>query len=539
MSNTTTSPIKYTVVFSILFAFLFIIPSFAQKKKVEKAPPKGKQIEIVNGDNLTYDESKGGKVRKIIGNVVFKQEDVMMYCDSAYQYTDKNAIDAFGRVHIQQGDSLNLYGDTLRYDGDTKKAILSKNVRLSDKEMTLVTEHLLYDMNTKIGNYNGGGKITNKDNTLTSKYGYYYSESKDFYFKKDVVLVNPDYTIYTDTLRHNTFTKISYFYGPTRIIAKNNLIYCENGWYNSVKDICQFNRNAYLKTDGQKLGGDSLYYDRKKGYGKAIKNVELVDSAEKIILNGDLAEYFELQDKSVITGKALLTQYFGGDTLFLHADTLKSTYDTAYFRIKKQLEKLKKPAMPDSIKDNHRQLYAYNKVKFYKKDMQGMCDSLVVNAGDSLMKMFDFPVLWSDSSQITGDRIDIKNYSGKIDWLYIPNNSFIASKEDSARYNQIKGKTMKGFFVNNEMKRLKVDGNGQVVYYVKEDNGAYIGVNKADCNNMMIYMKNNSVSKIAMLGKPSGAMHPYKELSIEDLILKDFKWLHARQPKKKSDIFIW
>ena len=539
MSNTTTKSIKYTVVFSILFAFLFVIPCFAQKKKVEKAPPKGKQIEIVNGDNLTYDESRGGKVRKIIGNVVFKQEDVMMYCDSAYQYTDKNAIDAFGRVHIQQGDSLNLYGDTLRYDGDTKKAILSKNVRLSDKEMTLLTEHLLYDMNTKIGNYNGGGKITNKDNTLTSKYGYYYSESNDFYFKKDVVLVNPDYTIYTDTLRHNTFTKISYFYGPTKIIAKNNFIYCENGWYNSVKDICQFNRNAYLKTDGQKFSGDSLFYDRKKGYGKAIKNVELVDSAEKIILNGELAEYFELLDKSVITGKALLTQYFGGDTLFLHADTLKSTYDTAYFRIKKQLEKLKKPAMPDSVADNHRQLFAYNKVKFFKKDMQGMCDSLVVNTGDSLMKMFDAPVLWSDSSQITGDRIDIKNYSGKIDWLYIPNNSFIASKEDSARYNQIKGKTMKGFFVNNEMKRLKVDGNGQVVYYVKENNGAYIGVNKADCNNMMIYMKNNSVSKIAMLGKPSGAMHPYKELSIEDLILKDFKWLDNRQPKKKSDIFIW
>lgn len=96
-----------------------------------------KQIEILNANSIEFNKKSGINARKLIGNVQFKHENAIMYCDSAYFYSDKNLIDAFSNVSIHQGDTTHLYGDLLKYNGNTKVAQFRKNVKMINKEIIL------------------------------------------------------------------------------------------------------------------------------------------------------------------------------------------------------------------------------------------------------------------------------------------------------------------------------------------------------------------------------------------------------------------
>ena len=503
---------KHILFFSFLL-FFFTATSFSQKVK---------KIQLKHANSLEYDEKLGKKVKRLIGNVSFEHEGVWMFCDSAFFYPD-NSLQAFGNVQIKQGDSITMFGDLLKYNGNNKQAEIQKNIRLNDKEMMLTTDRLNYNMNSSVATYTDKGKIISKDNILTSQIGYYNSRSKEFTFKKDVVLQNPQYTMNCDTLRYNTFSKTAYFSGPTTIRSTENLIYCEDGFYDTNKDLSQFGKNSYILTKEQKLKGDQIYYDRKNGFGRAINNVEIIDSLQNITIKGNYAEHFEVSDKSVVTGNALFMQKYDKDTLFLHADTLKA--------IGKQTDK---KTIPDS--NNTNILLAYHNVKFFKTDMQGKTDSLAYSFSDSVMRLYKEPVLWSDKNQLTADHIEIRTSNGKLSTMEMQNTAFVASQEDSAAFNQIKGKNMKGFFKENKLYKIFVAGNGQTIYYAKEKNKS-IGVNRTDCSDIIIFLKDNQIDKISFLNKPDATMYPMGELSPKDLIFKDFKWQQEYRPLTKKDIF--
>ncbi|GGH17086.1 OstA-like protein [Mucilaginibacter phyllosphaerae] len=235
---------------------------------------------------------------------VFKQDNSVMRSDSGYFYAQDNAFDAFGHVNITQGDTLNIYADKLNYNGNTKTAILTDNVKMIDKDAVLTTNYLTYNTATRIGTYTGGGKLVNKDNTLTSKNGYYFAFSRDAYFRYNVVLVTPDALIKTDTMRYNSGSRIAYFYGPTNIYDnkdKKDTLYTENGLYNTVTEQAFFGKKNLYKQGTKTLKGDSLFYDKLKGYGRAVKRVTFHDREQNITLKGDLATYYKAGERTVVT----------------------------------------------------------------------------------------------------------------------------------------------------------------------------------------------------------------------------------------------
>ena len=302
-----------------LILFLLVLGSgselLAQKKQ---------KIEF-SAQSIQLSKHIGKSAKRLIGNVVLKHQSVIMYCDSAWLFDD-NTLEAYRNIRILQGDSLSLNGDFLKYNGNTRKAEISKNITMTDREMVLTTDNLVYDMGTKTGVYLGGGTIKTSEHTLTSAQGYYYAGKREFAFKKNVVLTNPEYTVKCDTLRYNTSTKIAWFHGPTHIISEENRIYCENGFYDTHKNQSRFSRNAKLISGSQELSGDSLFYDRNLDYGKAMGKVQVTDSAENIIIRGRLAEYKGENRKSMITGEPYMIQIFESDSIFLGADTLYSYY---------------------------------------------------------------------------------------------------------------------------------------------------------------------------------------------------------------------
>ncbi|MCB0409322.1 MAG: hypothetical protein KDD29_03830 [Flavobacteriales bacterium] len=507
-------------------SFLFIASLFSTNLKAQQ---KQEQIEILNANTLEYDESLGTKAKRLIGDVQFKHKDALMYCDSAYFYSESNTMDAYGHVKITQGDSLQLFGDSLFYSGVTQKALLRSNIRLINKDVTLTTSYLDYDRTQNMAYYYSGGKVVSaKENTtLTSQLGYYYADSKSFFFKNDVVLVHPDYKIESDTLQYASNSKIVTFLGPTTITSKNDFIYCENGWYNTNSNVSKFFKNSYLYSDNKIITGDTLYYERETGYGNIRCNGAINDTVQDIILQGDLIYLFQQKDSVMITKEALMMQLFEKDTLFLHAD---SFFVSTRF--------LKNDSLPNQT-DTIRNLLAYHGVKFFKSDMQGKADSLVYNFSDSTVNFYHDPIIWSKENQLTALFIYLQMKDGKIDAIYLNDEAFIISKADSLfeHFNQISGDKIIGYFKDRSLHKIRVLENAKTIYYARDDEGKYIGVNKAEGNDMLIFLEDNQLSSLTFIKDPEAILYPIKEPSPKDVTLKGFNWRIKERPNNRFDIF--
>ena len=495
-----------------------IIVVFCLLTIVANAQKKPTKIKLQNADVFEYIERDGEKTKRLIGNVSFKHENVLMSCDSAFLYSKSNTLDAYGNVKVNKEDGLKIVGDFLKYKGDSKLANIKGNVILTHDDILLSTTSMNHDITNNIATYTNWGEIIDKENVLTSRIGIYYADNKDFFFKDKVTLKNPKYNMTADTLRYNTDSEKAFFLGPTTITSDENTIYCENGWYDTKQNLSQFNKHAKIFSNSQSISGDSLFYDRDKGYGKAISNVEIWDTIQNLIIRGDFAEYFEKKDEAVVSENVLLINIYEDDSLFLHADTLRSGFDTT---------------------GEHKILLAYNKVRFYKPDLQGKCDSMVFFYQDSTIHLFSGPIIWSEQNQMTADFISLKWGDGSIESLSFENNSFIVSEVDSNKYNQIKGKNMLGSFLDNELRKIKVTGNGETVYFVQEEDSTFVGVNKAICSDMMIYVEENNIKKITFIKQPASTLYPIDELSNQELELKGFIWFPEKRPLSKADIFIW
>lgn len=479
-----------------------------------------KKVEVLQSDDLIFDANVAD-AQRLVGNVILRYGEVIMYCDSAYKFSNDD-FDAFGNIRIIQGDSLKLFGKSLKFNAEDRVARLRDNIRMTDKDMVLTTEFLDYNLETEQAYYFNGGRMVSQsnENVLTSETGYYDSRTENLFFKKNVNLKNPEYEVNSDTLRYHPKSEIAYFFGPTEIESDNTTIYCENGWYNTNREICQFNKNAVITSGANILRGDSIFYNGETGFGEVFRNVSISDTTSEYEITGNYGWHERDTEVSFVTGRALMTQAMEEDSLFLHADTLK--------------------ALPDTL--NLKKILAYRGVRFFKSDLQGKSDSLSYQQSDSTIYFYQDPVLWSDNNQLTGDSIQIRTFKGKIEKLFLNGNAFIISEVVPGKYNQIKGRTMDGNFRENKLREVLVSGNGQTIYYpVEEEKGKApkpIGLNTVDCSDIRIGITDNKISKIVFITLPSGKLMPKKDVVEEDTRLPGFRWEAGNRPDSVEDLFL-
>ncbi|MUP37502.1 OstA-like protein [Labilibaculum euxinus] len=483
------------------------LSSSAQKKS---------KVLIKNSDEVQFVRNSDPLLNKFLGNVFITHGDIKMYCDSAYQFEKLNTLEAFGNVHIINADTVHIYGDYLKYYGNTKFAEMRDNVKLKNKSVTVTTQFLDFDMNESVGYYFNGGKIVDAENTLTSNIGRYYTKQELLFFKDSVKAVTTDYTLYSDTLKYNTVSKVAFILGPTKIVGEKETLYSEDGWYNTESNISQFFKNTTLDSKSYQIKGDSIYLDRNNELARIFKNVELRDTVNNLILMGNYLETFKNTEEALMTDSAVFIQITDRDSLFLHSDSLKIEKDSAKF------ERIK----------------AFHHVKFYRTDLQGICDSLVYTMQDSTIRLFNDPVLWAQQNQMVADTIGIETQNEAIRYLHFRGSSFLTAKEDTTFFNQIKGRNMLGHVKDNKLYKLDIKGNGETLYY-PVDKEVIMGMNIAKSSNISILIENNKIDKIIFLKKPDGNMYPLFEVEKEMKFLKDFQWLEEYQPKSKEDIFIW
>jgi lipopolysaccharide export system protein LptA len=474
-------------------------------------------ILIEYAGSLVGAEKRLGKNVKVLKeNVKLRHLQTRMFCDSAIIYSDSNKVNAYGSIHVIQNDTIHLYGDILKYDGNEELAKVRDNVRMVNKNVVLTTHFLDYNRRDDVAYYFNGGKIVDDENQLTSQMGFYYPRTGEVNFKDSVVVVNPDYTMHSDTLIYFTKTEVVEIAGPTHIISDKNTIYSELGFYDTRNDYAELLKNNIIDGGEQTLKGDTILYDRKDGIGEVFSSMALEDTANNVIISGNYGFYNELTEEALATRKAVLKQVYGVDTLFLHADTLRA----------------------DVVSDDpdNKIVRAYWHVKFFRHDLQGRCDSMVYDSRDSTNTFYHDPIIWAQGNQMTAGTIKLFTSDMILYIAEMINNAFLIAPEDSIHFNQIKGKLMTGYFNDNELYRIDVDGNGQTVYY-PEDRDFVIGVNRAESSNLSIFLKDREVDTIILHSQPAGNMNPPFVLDKESTRLDGFQWLEEYRPKKYADIF--
>lgn len=484
------------------------------------------KVFLENADILKANEYISRDYQVLKGNVRFRRGDMYMFCDSAYFYAETSSLDAFGNVRMTQGDTLWVYSDVLHYYGDQGVAELRSNVRLENRSTTLLTDALDYEINSNVGYYFDGGTIVdNRNNTeLKSQYGRYELDTKQAEFSRDVHLINDRYEMFTDMLDYNTQTHIAHITSETLIVSDSNTINTTNGWYNtSADDATLYERAVITAKDGKTLLGDTVYYNRKRNYGEARGNVVITDPSNKVILDGDYGYHDDNAHYSYVTRRARAREFSQKDTIYLHADTLCTLINHV---------------VNDSVNDSVRVLRAFNQVRFYRNDVQGICDSLQLSEADTIINMYNHAVVWNLERQIFGDEINVHLNDSAADWAMLPLGGFMAEHLGEIYYDQLSGKKMKAWFEEKELRRLDVDGNVQVIMFPQEKDSTYNKMVSAESSYMRLNLKpKQEVDRITMWPEVSGKVTPLYLAKKADLYLPQFQWYDALRPKSPDDIY--
>lgn len=526
----------------ILVAWLYSVNGMAQ----EKAP---QMVYLEHSETLSFDEKRLPDAQILRGEVRFRHDSALMYCDSAYFFDKENSLHAFGHVHLIQGDSIEGFGDVLYYNGNTKMAKFRKRVKLiHNGTTTLTTDSMNYDRMKDIAYYFSGGMIEDTVNTLTSTWGQYTPKNNQALFSENVKLVQEKFVLTTDTLCYNTETYQADLVSPTTIVYEHETtILSSRGWYNTETEKSMLlDRSKIIHTDGMTLTGDTIYYDKAIGYGKVLGHIESVDSTNQITLYGNKSEMWEHDEHGYVTDSALLVEWSDSTMYtFMHADTL-FTEHIPY----QQMQLIAKDSVlvdsvgilpaPDTlwIDTTYLQIQAYYNVRIFREDMQAVCDSAHYNGRDSIATLCGDPVCWNEHNQVSADTVTIYIKNGSVDYLHGMGNAIAIKQESATEYNQLAGKEMFAYVRDNDVYRVDVQGNAETVFYPQEEDGTYMGVNRTQSSFVKLYLENRQIERILFTSATTGVMIPTDQATDEDKYLVTFFWADQERPRKPGDVYL-
>lgn len=630
--------------------------------------PKPRKIHLLHANTLSFNKAEDAERKTLRGDVRFRQDSCYMYCDSAYFYETTNSMSAFGHVRMEQGDTLYVYCDSMDYNGDTMYGQLYDHVHLIHRSKTtntnLYTDYLTYDRSTEEANYPETGVIVDSLVHLRSQIGWYYPNTRLAFLQYDVEgrtyerdsvwksmggmpphtykvddsKLVPHYYLYSDTLRYDFNENLAKVMGPSRIINDSTIIHTRMGQFNTQTEQANLYLQSWIESPHRYATGRQLYYDAKNKMGEAKGNVVAVDTLNCIKVTGDYGYYIDndsVPQMGFVTGHALAMEYSSGDTLFLHADTLKAyttlmlvPADTIYvedllasadsiqentaalpdslptdnmqdslkvdglqdsllmagLQDSLKVDTLQYNAMPDSLPvatlpdslpakpekpktidhivpahyDSLRYMQAYHGVRYYRSDIQGVCDSLIYSVRDSLATFMGNPVMWNSKYQITGDTIFAIVLRQGIQRAMIHPNAFLAQSHDETltvdmdtltelqkqqlivdtlHYDQISGADLVCFFEDGKVRKMDMKGNVQIIYYAEESDRTMIGLNQMIGNYFTTWFKDQRMEKSVLWPDVVASLTPIQLVTDDILYQEGFRWMAYLRPYNSKDVF--
>ena len=509
-----------------LFAFAATFTVMARKgravtKKVDE------KVYLQHADELSYDiYGSHPDAQFLRGNVSFLHKGMHLTCDSAYFYESTNSFQAYGNVRMRQGDTLTMAGDRAYYDGNDEIGHAYGNVVLTHRKSKLYCDTLDYDKMYGIADAYGsaGIKLVEGKDVLTADWGRYFTSTRHSEFYYNVVLTNDKgLRIETDTLHYANNTSLAHVLGPSTIVSEGSTVQTDDSYYNTRTETSLLYGRSTLYNDGRIITADTLTHNDKTGINEGRGQVIYNDTVNKNIL---LSNYFTYNDKTgygYATDSIVVIDYSQKDSLWMHCDTIRIR--TLYINT-------------DSVQ---REVYCYNHVRAYRRDLQAVCDSMVILSRDSCATMYKDPVIWNNGNQLLGEKINIFTNDSTVRYAEVLGQALsVEQLIDSVHYNQVASRDMMAHFKNGKLRENWALGNVQIVYYPMDDSDStLIGLNYTETDTLKMYISDERKLERLWMSASTGTLYPMTQTPPEKHHLPSFAWFDYMRPVSKDDIFIW
>jgi lipopolysaccharide export system protein LptA len=528
--------------------FLITLFVFATNGKAQTTPvvapgtgggSDSTRIEILPGvQRLRFQKMPDGTELQILaGNVRIRQGTTLFYTDSCVVNSANRTFEAFGRVHINDSDTAHVYANYLKYLIGPRYAYLKGAVRLTDGHGTLTTNELEYDVATKMGIYKNGGRVINKKSVLTSREGVYYADFHEVIFKRNVELKDPAYYLSTDSLVYNTESQVARLVTKTFIRdSANRKIYTSEGYYDLRNRYAQFTQRTTIEDGSLRVTGDRIANDESAGIVQIEGNGVLIDTAQGVNILANQIFANKKTGAYLATKHPLMIIKQNEDSIFITADTLFSARLSDLFPVAdtstKNPPKVKKPAKDST----DRYFEAFRNVKIFSDSLQSTSDSMFYSFKDSIFRLFQSPVVWSNKSQITGDTIFLYTKNKKADRIRVFENSFLINEKEPGIYNQVKSSRLDGYFFEGKIDSVRATGLAESIYFVQDDDSAYTGVNQTKSDAMDVYFKDGDLKRVVFRSAVKGTLWPISHKKPSEMRLPGFIWLEGQRPKSKYEL---
>ncbi len=277
---------KFQFILKFLFAYIILllpITLVAQKDTTKN------KILVIHSEYLNFETANNIEYQYLRQEVVIRHKKTYLFCDSAIIVGLK--VRAVGHVRIVEGDSLQIFGDTLNYDGATLKAELINNVSLLHHDKQLFTQQLNYDLKKRIASYANNGVLVSSETRMKSKKAYYDAKSEKAFFKDSVnIILNNGMNVQSDTMEFDSKKNMVNFLAPTTIKRDGLKIYCEKGYHDVTNKKSYFEDHPIYKNTNEEAEARIIISDELHKITSLYENARIADSisvaiGDTIIIN--------------------------------------------------------------------------------------------------------------------------------------------------------------------------------------------------------------------------------------------------------------
>ncbi len=460
---------------------------------------------------------EGERVRKLLGDVSLKTENMVMYCDSAYQYLEKNEVRAFGNIEIETPDEL-IFADTLVYFTDVDFSQLRGRVVIEADSATLFSEAVDYRFSTKVGHFLEKVRLEDPDGILTAQSGFYYREADSAVFRGDVQLSDSLQYVEGDSLFINRKKNTYRLYGDLFVDDRENNVMLKG---DSLKSDSVGHRllegNAWLKKYKEKT--DTTAIDSTMADTSRVPPISADTTAH------DSAEASYQRQRQM----AMDTSVGKPDSVATSQPPDSSSSDTTHIRAQKihSIEKTT-PADTQAV------INAYHNVRIWSPKFAAIADTAHYDDQTETFVLRSNPIAWHKQIQLTGPYIKVQLKNDEINRLISHVRPFVVQQDTSIdRLNQVTGDTLRVNFTNGEISRIHVYPNSHLLRFTKNENGEADGLVDMTAPSTTLLFEGGELDTMKALGPVDGFYLPKGEKTAERR-LDGFVWSPEKRPKKPT-----
>ena len=554
---------------------------------------------VLTGDKLTYYVDRDlAEFRGSLVQLEDKDHNVLRTEFLDYNTRDSVAI-FFNGGSMKDAEGQVIESRTGTYDSKAKTFTFSDNVNMFTDSVFVKTTNLVYDSARNKASFGFGTDAWSEDNMLSSNAGWYDRNREIFLFRRDVhgmsdtqegwadslfyyrptgdieLLGNAQVTdttrdmsavagrmLYTDSLSRLVMTREpavigvvksetappdSVYFGADSIVAQSLMMFqIEDAVKSAAKsrledlsvDAVQNYRQKAAK-EAAEAAAKAAENDPNRPKGSKKGGADKVDGDVKTPKGGAVDKGIDpnaaaagLDSKPVGTDSSatgLDSLAVGLDSLAVGADSLASATDSL------AVQKDSIPEPLDSTKISF--ITAVKNVKLYKSDIQIACDSLAYNDLDSLVRMYERPIVWNESNrQYSADSLFAVLKNQSLQKASLMSNAFIIIKEDTLCYDQIRATEMLAYFdTTGALSRFDAMGDANAIFYLQEDS-VYATVNKSEAKMLSAYFKNGDIDRVYYFESAKNDGYPVAQMTSEERVLKGFSWQPELRPSGRQDV---